>query len=280
MVELVTEHGYNDVAVATLSRHARVSKRDFYKHFASKEECFLATYDDIVSNSVRGILAAAASEEEWRERLRLGFLAFAGQIAGSPEAARLTLVEVFAAGAVAVERMLRTNRLFEALVAKNFALADGGPRPPRLVVKGIVAGGGRVARARLLSEHPPQLTLDGGDLMEWALSFCDDDVVRLRGLEVAGAPPLPATAIEVPLENERALILAATASLASKEGYATLTVPRVRAAAGVSRRSFDAHSREWRTASWRRSRCSAAASWPRRRPVTSRPTAGQAACTA
>lgn len=241
MVELVAEHGYNDVAVATLSRHARVSKRDFYKHFASKEECFLATYDGIVSNSVRGILAAAASEEEWRERLRLGFLAFAGQIAGSPEAARLTLVEVFAAGAVAIERMLRTNRLFEALVAKNFALADGGPRPPRLVVKGIVAGGGRVARARLLSEHPPRLMLDGGDLMEWALSFCDDDVVRLRGLEVAGAPPLPATPIEVPLEDERALILAATASLASKEGYATLTVPRVRAAAGVSRRSFDAH---------------------------------------
>ena len=37
------------------------------------------------------------------------------------------------------------------------------------------------------------------------------------------------------------MILAATARLASKEGYATLTVPRVRAAAGVSRRSFDAH---------------------------------------
>ena len=45
----------------------------------------------------------------------------------------------------------------------------------------------------------------------------------------------------MPLEDERALILAATARLASKEGYATLTVPRVRAAAGVSRRSFDTH---------------------------------------
>ncbi len=45
----------------------------------------------------------------------------------------------------------------------------------------------------------------------------------------------------MPLEDERALILAATAKLASEEGYATLTVPRVRAAAGVSRRSFDAH---------------------------------------
>lgn len=239
-VELVAERGYNAVAVATLTEHARVSKRDFYKHFAGKEECFLATYDTIVSRSVRGILAAIEGEEEWRERLRLGFLAFAGQIADNPETAKLALVEVFAAGAVAVERMLRTNRLFEALVV-NCALADGSPRLPPLLVKGIVAGCGRVARARLLSGDPRQLALDGDELMEWALSFCDDDVDRLRGLGVAGAPPLPAAAIELPLGDERAMILAATARLASKEGYATLTVPRVRAAAGVSRRSFDTH---------------------------------------
>src|SRR5262245_47451767 len=44
MVELVAEHGYNGFAVATLSNRASVSKRDFYKHFGGKEECFLATY--------------------------------------------------------------------------------------------------------------------------------------------------------------------------------------------------------------------------------------------
>ena len=241
MVELVAEHGYNAVAVATLSSHAGVSKRDFYKHFDSKEECFLATYDLIVSRSVGGILAAAEGETEWCERLRLGFLAFAGQIAASPATARLALVEAFAAGAVAVERIQRTNRLFEALVAKNLAVASGAPRLPRLVVKGIVAGGSRLARARLLSEHPRRLALDGGELMEWALSFCDDDVVRLRGLRVAAALPPPTAVAEVPLVDERALILAATAKLASEEGYATLTVPRVRAVAGVSKRSFDAH---------------------------------------
>jgi AcrR family transcriptional regulator len=240
MVELVAEHGYNAVSVAKLTNHARVSKRDFYKLFAGKEECFLAAYDIVVSQSMREIIAAAEDEEEWRERLRLGLLAFARQIAARPDAARLALVEVFAAGTDAVERMLHTSRLFEALVAKNFALADEAPRLPRLVVKGIVAGGGRMARARLLSGQPRE-PLDGGELLEWALSFCDDEAVRLRGLAVAGAPPLPAIATEVPLADERALILAATARLASTEGYATLTVPRLRAAAGVSRRSFDAN---------------------------------------
>ncbi len=241
MIELVAEHGYNAVSVEKLASCARVSKRDFYKLFAGKEECFLAAYDVVVSHSVRGIAAAVEGEEEWRERFRLGLLAFAGQITSRPEAARLTLVEVFTAGAVAVERMQRTNLLFETLVAKNLALADDAPRLPPLVVKGIVAGGSRLARARLLSGHPRQLALDGDELLQWALSFCDDEVVRLRGLGAAGVPPLPEAALAMPLEDERALILAATAKLASKEGYATLTVPRVRAAAGVSRRSFDTH---------------------------------------
>jgi len=240
MVELVAEHGYNAVAVAALVKRARVSKRDFYKHFAGKEECFLAAYDTIVSHSVRAILAAVDGEEDWRERLRLGFLAFAGQIVSSPETARLALVEAFAAGAGAVERVLRTNRLFEGLVAKNLAFADGSSQLPSLVVKGIVAGCARVARARLLSGDPRQLTLDGDELMQWALSFCDDDVARLRGLGVAGPPP-PTTAAELRFGDERAMILAATARLASEEGYATLTVPRVRAVAGVSGSSFYAH---------------------------------------
>jgi AcrR family transcriptional regulator len=241
MVELVAEHGYNAVSVEKLANRARISKRDFYKLFAGKEECFLATYDTIVSHSVRGIIAATEGGEGWCERLRLGFLAFADQITGSPATARLALVEAFTAGAVAVERMQRTNRLFEALVAKSLALADDAPRLPPLVVKGIVAGGSRLARARLLSGQPRQLALDGDELLKWALAFCDDDVVRLPGLGAVGAPLLPGAAPAMPLEDERALILAATAKLASKEGYATLTVPRVRAAAGVSRRSFDTH---------------------------------------
>jgi AcrR family transcriptional regulator len=241
MVELVAEHGYNAVAVAALTKRARVSKRDFYKHFSGKEDCFLATYDTVVSHSVRGILAAAEGEEGWRERCRLGFLALADQIASNPKAARLALVEVFTAGAAAVERMLRTNRLFEALLAKNLSLADGPSPVPPLVVKAIVAGCGRLARARLLSGHPRQLVFDGDELMEWALSFCDKEVVRLRGLGIAAAPPLPAIASELPLGDERAMILAATTKLASKRGYATLTVPRVQAAAGISRRSFDTH---------------------------------------
>jgi len=241
MIELVDERGYNGFSVVELTNRARVSKRDFYKLYGGKEECFLAVYDLIVSHSLREIVTAAEGEESWRERLRLGLLTFADQITGNSETARLALVEAFTVGAVAVERTRRTNLLFQALMAKNLAPAEDAPRLPPQVVRGVVAGGFRLAQARLLRGDPCNPSLDGNELQEWALSFCDEDVARLWGLDAEGKPPNPEAAPLMPLRDERALILAATAKLASKEGYATLTVPRVRAAAGVSRQSFDTH---------------------------------------
>jgi len=242
MIELVAEHGYNGFCVVELTNRARVSKRDFYKLFGGKEECFLAVYDLIVSHSLHEIVTAAGGEEGWRERLGLGLLTFADQITGNAETARLALVEAFTVGAVAVERTRRTNLLFEALMAKNLALAEDAPRLPPQVVRGVVAGGFRLAQTRLLRCDPcKQPALERDELRKWAFSFCDEDVARLWGLEAEEMPPNFETKPVTPLKDERALILAATAKLASKEGYATLTVPRVRAAAGVSRRSFDTH---------------------------------------
>jgi AcrR family transcriptional regulator len=240
MVELVAERGYEAISVAMLSERAAVSKRDFYKHFGGKQECFLSTYDAIVQGSVREILAAVADEEDECGRLRVGFLAFAEQIADSPETARLALVEVFAAGPAAVERILHTNLLFEVLVAKTLAL-PGERRLPRLLVKGIVGGGARVARSRLLSGQPGRFGLDGDELMEWALAYRDDHLPCLNGLPVSASPLSPAIVPVAAPGDERALILTATAKLAANEGYAALTVPRIRAAAGLSRHSFDAH---------------------------------------
>jgi AcrR family transcriptional regulator len=244
MIELVAEAGYDAVSIAAVSRHAGVSKRDFYRQFESKEACFLATYDEIVRTSLKGIITASAGESEWQERVRLGFLAFANQVADNPEAARLALIDVFAAGPLALERTLHTNGLFETMIAKDFAHAEGGAQLPPLVVKGIVAGGNRVARVRLLSDHPRRLTLDWEKLMAWSLSFCDDAVVRLGDLGEPDAVPLPDDEkgdCDPPPCDERTLILAVTARLASESGFIGLTVPRIRESAGISRQSFDAH---------------------------------------
>src|SRR4051794_15717647 len=57
MASAVAEKGYSRTAVADVINRAGVSRKTFYEHFANKEECFLAAYDEGV-----GLLLAAIDE--------------------------------------------------------------------------------------------------------------------------------------------------------------------------------------------------------------------------
>jgi AcrR family transcriptional regulator len=252
IVELVAERGYKAATTRELTKRAGVSTRDFYAHFSDKEECFLTAYDLIVRESVRELLAAMKDEGEWCDPLRSGFETFANQLVEQPDAARLALVEAFAAGPAALERMRRTDGLFETLLVKSFARGPGGTELPPLLAKGIVAGGARVVRSRLLSEHPGELKLDGAELMEWALSFRSEAAAALvrrhvapqrpRSRRIRARPGRVSAELQVPdADDERALILSAATQIAASEGYEALTVPRIRSLAGISRQSFDTH---------------------------------------
>src|ERR1700753_2757431 len=45
LILTLDEVGYQKTTVSMVGRRAAVSKSDFYKHFDSKDECFLAAYD-------------------------------------------------------------------------------------------------------------------------------------------------------------------------------------------------------------------------------------------
>lgn len=249
-IDLVAERGYPSLTVTGIARAAGVSTHTFYENFSDKDDCFISTYDLIVRHTAREVLAARRRERDWREKARAGFLAFAKEVAGKPKAARLALIEAFASDA-GIARMQHTNGLFETLVDESFDESDGA-KPPPLIVKAIVAGAIRIARARLLAGQEQQLATDADELMHWALSLPSDAATEV----VAGASRGPAAnsqpatangngrpqgqATEEP-QDERAMILVATTRLAATEGYAALTPPRIRAAAGVSKRRFSEH---------------------------------------
>jgi AcrR family transcriptional regulator len=248
-IELVAEDGYDDLTATAISGVAGVSKRTFYENFEDKEECFLATYDRIVRHTAREVLAAQRGARSWQEDMRAAFGAFAREVAERPQAARLALVEVFAAGPAAFERVQHTGGLFEALVGESFAKPRDGVELSPLLIKGIVAGEARVARARLLSGRERELPEETDALMSWALSLRDRAAREVCGVCPGSNSPQPepldgeprSGALVELLGDERAVILFAAADLAAKEGYAALTAPGIRRAAGVSRRRFDAH---------------------------------------
>lgn len=71
MIEIVAARGYDAVKVRELVHLAGVSSAAFYKHFESKEDCFLRTHDLVVRRATRRIIASQAGEEAWKERPRL-----------------------------------------------------------------------------------------------------------------------------------------------------------------------------------------------------------------
>ena len=250
-IELAYEDGYSGLTATGIARAAGVSNRTFYENFSDKDNCFLAPYELIVRHTVREILAARHREGDWQAKLRAGFLAFAREVAANPKAAHLALVEAFSLRP-AFERMRHTFGLFEALVADSLTGgADGVELAPQ-VTKAIVAGSRRVAVARLLEGKTDNLVEDADGLMQWALSLCSEKAKEVspgspQSVPELSAPPLTngnhpkVRSGDLRLGDERLMILTAVAELAAAEGYAELTVPRIRAAAGISRRRFDEH---------------------------------------
>ncbi|HEY2333422.1 MAG TPA: helix-turn-helix domain-containing protein [Solirubrobacterales bacterium] len=249
MIELVAERGYDDVTVRELAGCAGVSQSTLYKHFPSKQECFLDTYEMIVRCGVQRTLAAQRRASAWRERLRLGICAFVGELARDPRAAHLALVDCYSAWPDLLERMGRTAGLFDALLTDSVAHApDGGTTLPPRLAQGIVAGIACVVRERLITGRELELTEVGEELVEWSLSLLNEEPGEFGCLDGQAVLAPPARVIgpdglgatEAPLD-ERSLLLSATTRLATEDGFSQLSVPRIRAAAGVSRQSFDAH---------------------------------------
>ena len=249
MIELVSEREYDAVTVRDLAQLAGVSTRTFYAQFGGKEECLLSTYEQVVRSLAKQVSKAQRGGRDWEDQVRLTFSALARALAAEPKPARLALVEVFAAGPPALERMRRDGIVLEAMARGGFARAPDGITLPPLVVKGIVAGVARVACARLLAGREQELPALSDELMRWALSFRSDATAMLElddrrsavDGDVGSAANGRGDLGRQLLQNERALILAATARLAASGGYRQLSARDIRAAAGVSRKSLDMH---------------------------------------
>jgi AcrR family transcriptional regulator len=97
-IAAVEERGYADFTVADVIKQAAVSRRTFYEHFSSKDDCFIATYDVVVAHVRRSVEAALAGAGEWPGRVRDAFARVLQFVAADPALARLCMVEPLAAG--------------------------------------------------------------------------------------------------------------------------------------------------------------------------------------
>ena len=104
LAEAIAENGYAGTTIAHITRHAAVSRRTFYEHFASKDECFVAAYDTVMAELRERVGQAFEEEDDWPHAVKAGIGAMLAFLAAEPNLARLCMVEALVAGPVVVER--------------------------------------------------------------------------------------------------------------------------------------------------------------------------------
>lgn len=164
MLRVLPRHGYPATTIGHITEEAGVSRAAFYGQFASKEECFLATYDLASQWLCEGVERAAAGAEEWPGRVRAGVAETLRLLAANPALAHLLAVEAPQAGAGARRRQQAClGRLAEALRA-------GRPDRPELPgdLEALLLGGALSVVARYVENDQAERLSD----VETALVEC------------------------------------------------------------------------------------------------------------
>ncbi len=156
--EVVSELGSSAMTVEDIIKAAGVSRRTFYEHFKSKEESFLASYEDISTQLMAAISAAFNRSDSFVTRVEDCMGAFLSLLASEPAYANMCIVEVLVAGPAALERRNAVMREFAALIERGAAEELPKPaRPPALTPETLVGGVHEVIYARILRGETAQL---------------------------------------------------------------------------------------------------------------------------
>ncbi len=247
MVELAGDVGYERVTVRRLIGLAGVSTDTFYKHFANTEQCFAGAYESVMRHGLRHASTTwRRNRHEDRETIARAVLQTVfDDLARNPKAARVVLVEAFCAGPAMQPRMRTAVGGFERLLA-----VTESDRIPQLIGRGIAAGVMRVARARLLAGEVTRIGDDADRVSDWTTALLRSWAAGGDSSEWRPAPYTPESAdqphdltraVRGEVGDERARILAAATKLSATHGFSELTIPGIRAEAGIARRRLDDH---------------------------------------
>jgi AcrR family transcriptional regulator len=80
----IGERGYRASTVADIVRHARTSKRTFYDHFSSKEQCFLELLQADGERMAEKIRSAVDPDADWQVQIRQAVEAYVDHIGSQP----------------------------------------------------------------------------------------------------------------------------------------------------------------------------------------------------
>jgi AcrR family transcriptional regulator len=227
MVATCAERGYEATTVSDLVGLSGVSRRDFYKHFGDKQDCFGATMETILSAAFEIAARAGDAAAVLRTLTEL--------VGDQPAAARLCLLESYVAGRPAREAMQAAMDQATALYERALAERGADEALPREAPGAILGGVREVLQKRLRAGREGELVELAPALWEWALDYRPppQTLPRPRPKGGSGGRYMPSD----PAER----IIAATVEVVVERGYQAMTITDIVARAGVSFSTFYEH---------------------------------------
>ncbi|HEX8752007.1 MAG TPA: TetR/AcrR family transcriptional regulator [Solirubrobacterales bacterium] len=261
MVEAVARHGFAATTLRELVTLAGVSKSTFYQHFESKEECFLATFDEIVSQLSRRVEAAYGADGDLRARMTAGLAAFMNLAVEEPAAASFAAVESLTLGGPGVAHREQASLGFEAMLKQAFDESASEHEVSPVTVIAIMAGIRGAVYRNIRRGTPEQLPQLVGTLVDWALSYQRPEAETVRQAIAAARRPVDLASLRPPREDpskpgwneppdsprsrtsltQRERIVRGAAAVVAQDGYSALSIPAISRAAGVSNQTFYEH---------------------------------------
>ncbi|HUC00529.1 MAG TPA: TetR/AcrR family transcriptional regulator [Solirubrobacterales bacterium] len=242
MVAMTAQKGYAATSVGDLVELSGVSSRSFYELYADKEECFLATMEEILSSVQRLTATELDGEGSIEERAERTTRALTETLVAQPAAARLWLVEASSAGEAARQRVNGALWALGQLLQRAMEETPGQSGMPGELSRAILGGVARVVYRRLADGEAEAISDLAPGLRRWALGFPAPPEplrsrARRRNTKGTGSPPFAA---HVPGER----ILRGFATAVAEKGYTATTIADIAAKAAISQNTFYAHFRD------------------------------------
>lgn len=246
LIEALAERRYEDLRMRELVRRAGVSKTTFYEHYSGGvHDCFIAVFQQVADALSERLVEAWFAGDTLQQQIALVVTAFAETVAHEPVAARLALCEPFAAGASGIEAKRAADESLRELLAAGLKAHEVRPAP--IVLEGLLAGLGSIARARLFAGRERQLSEQASKLVRWTCC-CLQTPAPVPAAEGTGGAQLgfrPSIALLARVgrrtESVRVRILAATLALVAERTYSAVSERDIRCRAQVSCREFQEH---------------------------------------
>jgi AcrR family transcriptional regulator len=237
-VVAIAERGYEQTPVADLLKLSGISRTTFYQHFpGGKEECFLAAVDAANATGLAAAEEACAGEGSWDERMARAFDALALAIVDQPAAARIALVEVYAAGPAGLAHAEEGLSNFAWLLTGALGQSPERAAVPPAIVSGIAGGVRKVLESRVARGETATLPDLMPALREWALSYRNPPQPIRRPRT---RPPLNSVSRFV-VHDQVDRIFGGVAATVADKGYPAMTLDDIAKSAGASLTTFYQH---------------------------------------